>query len=127
MPAKSSVPPIPTIVGRLRIFLDGFLVLCLLVGIAVFSYGLSIGKTSPQWSGVLLAASGILISGVILAFFLKAPKRMDVALLLLSSLISLFALNLFLKYNDLSPPWRGELGSCEESCRACGSYMGYTK
>jgi len=111
MPAQSSKEPKPTIVRHLRIILDGFLVLCLLVAIAVFLYGLFIAKTSPQWSGVLLAASGILITGVILSFFLKAPRRMDVALPLFSSLISLFALNVVLRYYDLSPPWRG--GSSE--------------
>ena len=99
----SSKTPTSSVTNILRVFLDGFLALCLLSGIAGFSIGIYFGKATSEYSVVFMAASGVLIIGFILTFFLKAETRIKVSICLFSTLLSLFALNLFLRFYTPSP------------------------
>lgn len=99
----SSKTPTSSVTNTFRLFLDGFLALCLLLSIAAFLIGIYFGKTSSEYSVVFLVASGVLVIGIFLTFFLKAENRIKVSLCLFSTLISLFALNLFLRFYTPSP------------------------
>ena len=84
---------------RLYRMADICLGIALLAGILVFIYALKTGGGGFGWTNLIMIIVGIFSTGIIVSFFLAPEVRLKLSLSLISSYLTLLALNSFLGIN----------------------------